>query len=173
MLKQHLRLLVAVSLMLAAFASLAHQQKAAVTKVLFNPRTQQIEVMHRFYLHDAEHAVKEIFGGEADIMASKDTQQQFAQYVADRFALLRDGQPLTLEAVGFETEGKFFWVYQETPIPVALDKLSVKHNALRDIWPEQENLVNIEGRDDLKSLNFAGNTELLEVSFSEKGHHQH
>ncbi|MBN7828151.1 hypothetical protein J0A66_23230, partial [Bowmanella dokdonensis] len=87
--------------------------------------------MHRFYLHDAEHAVKEIFGKEADIIGSEQTQRQFAEYVAERFALMRDGQALPLGAVGFETEGKFFWVYQETPTPVTLEALSVKHNALR------------------------------------------
>ncbi|WP_102796316.1 DUF6702 family protein [Bowmanella denitrificans] len=169
MIKRHLKLLFAVSLVLAAFVTVAHQQKAAVTKVLFNARTQHIEVMHRFYLHDAEHAVREIFGKDADIISSEQTQRQFAEYVAERFALLRDGQPLPLDAVGFETEGKFFWVYQETPVPVSLEALSVKHNALRDIWPEQENLVNVEKDDEVKSLNFNGNTELLEVHLG--GHH--
>ena len=36
----------------------AHEMKSAITKVLFNQRTGNIEVMHRFYVHDAEHAVK-------------------------------------------------------------------------------------------------------------------
>ncbi|MDG1816469.1 MAG: hypothetical protein P8H22_10245, partial [Glaciecola sp.] len=36
----------------------AHQQKSGLTTVLFNPRTNNIEVMHRVYMHDAEHAVK-------------------------------------------------------------------------------------------------------------------
>lgn len=143
----------------------AHQQKAAISKLLFNGRTGHIEVMHRFYLHDAEHAVQHIFGGQADILSNPQTQQQFAEYVATRFALLQEDKALPLALVGFELEGKFFWVYQETPIPVALDRLSVKHNALRDIWPSQVNLVNIEGRDELKSLTFEGSVELLNVEF--------
>ena len=32
----------------------AHQDREAITQVLFNPRTGNIEVMHRFLLHDVE-----------------------------------------------------------------------------------------------------------------------
>ncbi|MDF2176684.1 hypothetical protein P2G88_00285 [Aliiglaciecola sp. CAU 1673] len=162
MLRRLCVLILAGSLWLPAFA---HQQKAAITKVLFNSRTGHIEVMHRFYMHDAEHAVGEIFGGKADIMKSAETQQQFADYVTERFELLQQDKGLPLSLVGFELEGKFFWVYQETPIPVELTNLSVRHNALRDIWPSQVNLVNIEGREELKSLTFHGSAELLKVEF--------
>ncbi|AWL13102.1 hypothetical protein HMF8227_02650 [Saliniradius amylolyticus] len=164
-------MILALMLVAGAFApALAHQQKAAITKVLFNPRTEHIEVMHRFYLHDAEHAVRQIFGSDADIIADKQTQQRFAAYVAKRFTLLRDKKALTLNAVGFESDGKFFWVYQETPIPVNLEGLAVRHHALRDIWTEQTNMVNIETLDgDIKTLHFDGNDEILSVEFG----HQH
>jgi len=66
---------------------IAHQQKMAITTVLFNPPTKNLEVTHRFDLHDAEHAVKEIFSGDADIMNSEETQADFAQYVVNRFAI--------------------------------------------------------------------------------------
>nr|WP_241737484.1 DUF6702 family protein [Neptunicella marina] len=145
--------------------ALGHQQKAAITTVLFNARTHHIEVMHKFYLHDAEHAVRVIFGQHADILNSKETQQTFSDYVAKRFELLKDDKPLPLSKVGFEIDGKFFWVYQETDIPVELHNLSVRHNALRELWPSQINTVNIEGKDDIKTLTFTGATELLSVEF--------
>ena len=132
--------------------AMAHQQKAAITKILFNAKTQHIEVMHRFYLHDAEHAVEHIFDRNADIINSNKTQREFSEYVAERFSLKSAGKVLPLSKVGFEIDGKFFWVYQETPEPVALTELSVQHNALRDIWPDQENLVNIEGKDQIMTI---------------------
>ena len=49
-------------------AVLAHQQKAAETTVLFNKNSGQLEVMHRFYLHDTEHAVQKLFDKSADIL---------------------------------------------------------------------------------------------------------
>lgn len=157
--------LVALALF-ASVASFAHQQKAAVTKVLFNPRTENIEVMHRFYVHDAEHAVKHIFGKNADILTSTQTQDQFAQYVRDRFSILdTNNNQLVLTPVGHEVDGKFFWVYTETPQSVDLNGMKVKHAAMRDIWSEQTNMVNIEGVGKTKTLTFEGNVEVLEVTF--------
>ncbi|GGD71116.1 DUF6702 family protein [Lacimicrobium alkaliphilum] len=165
------RWLVLLVMLVAATAlpAAAHQQKAALTKVLFNHRTGQLDVMHRFYLHDAEHAVKKLFDRNADMLNSADTQQAFADYVAARFSLLHE-QQLPLELVGSEVEGKFFWVYQQIAIPKSVTELAVKHDALRDIWPEQVNLVNIEGKEQIRSLNFEGSTEVLSVSF-ESHHH--
>lgn len=148
----------------------AHQIKAAITTVLFNPRTENIEVMHRFNLHDAEHAVKALFDKHADIMDDADTQQQFADYVAHHFAILNAaGKPLKLAGVGFEVEGKHFWVYQETAEPPVLEGIKIRHDALRDLWPKQVNTLNVEGKGDIKTLTFADSVNLLEVSFS--NHH--
>lgn len=145
----------------------AHQIKAAITTVLFNPHTQNIEVMHRFNLHDAEHAVKALFDKNADILDDKTTQQSFADYVAKRFALLNEqSKPLALKMVGYEVEGKFFWVYQETAEPPHLRGLKIRHDALRDLWPAQINTLNVEGHGDIKTLTFRDSVELLNVEFA-------
>lgn len=157
-------------LCLMATPSFAHQIKAAITTVLFNPNTQNIEVMHRFKLHDAEHAVKALFQKDADILNDIATQEAFAKYARQRFALLdSDNNPISLDSVGFEIEGKHFWVYQETSKPPTLIGLKVRHDALRDIWSEQVNTLNIEGIGDVKTLTFSDSVNLLEVDFT--GHH--
>jgi hypothetical protein len=144
----------------------AHQQKMAISTVLFNPRTQNIEIMHRFNLHDAEHAVKEIFDGKADIIANEATQADFAKYVIDRFAIYTlDNKALKLTFVGTELDGKHFWVYQEAPAPESLEGMVIEHNALRDIWHKQTNTINVEGMGDIQTLTFTDNTELLSVEF--------
>ena len=53
---------------------MAHQLKSSVTTVLFNQRTHNIELMHRFYLHDTEHAVGNLFKGKVDIINNKRDQ---------------------------------------------------------------------------------------------------
>lgn len=145
----------------------AHQQKAAITKILFNPRTHNIEVMHRFYLHDAEHAVRQIFGKDADILGSDETKASFGQYVTDRFGLTsQTGEALPLSFVGFEIERNFFWVYQETPIKEGLSSINIRHNALRDMWPQQINTVNIEGLADIKTATFYDSIEVLTLDLN-------
>lgn len=144
----------------------AHQQKAAITRVLFNSNSGNLEVMHRFYVHDAEHAVRQLVDPNADLIASAAAREQFAQYVTGRFSLLgTEGNTLPLGYVGQEVDGIFLWVYQEMPMPEAMTGLSVVNNVLREIWPEQSNLVNIEREGKLQTLNFNGNTEWLSVTF--------
>lgn len=135
----------------------AHQQKEAITRILFNPRTQNIEVMHRFLVHDAEHAVKELRRTSANILTSEEDREFFSNYVQQHFSIAdQDGNTLALKAVGDEIEGRFIWVYAETGIPPKLHSLTLRHDVLRDIWPEQVNLVNIERHGDVRSATFTG-----------------
>lgn len=135
----------------------AHQQKIAYTTVLFNPNTSNIEVMHRFNLHDAEHAVKQIFGKDADILALKSTRETFSQYVANNFSVLSAPDKIEpLEKIGYEVDGKYIWIYQETPISNNISSLTITHNVLRDVWPRQVNRVNIEVNGSVTTLVFSG-----------------
>ena len=152
-------------LLLVATQALAHQQKEAVTRVLFNPRTQNIEVMHRFLLHDVEHAVKVLRKGKADILDSQDDRAFFSSYVHQRFSIAdQDGRVLPLTPVGNEIEGRFLWVYAEAAIPVEITALRLRHDALRDIWPEQVNLVNVEVNGAVKSATFMGGGTEVTIS---------
>jgi hypothetical protein len=144
----------------------AHQQKAAETTVLFNKNSGQLEIAHRFYMHDTEHAVQTLFDKKADIINSDKTQKQFAQYVAKEFLVksLADKQ-LSLTSVGYEVEGKFFWVYQETAIPEHLDGVKLYNGTLRELWPTQINMVNIEGKGQVRTLYFSEDKDWLFVRF--------
>lgn len=136
-------------------ASQAHQQKAAFTQVLLNPNTGMLEVAHRFWLHDAEHATQTLFGNGNDIIAITESREKFADYVMRRFSISDErGQPLKLTYVGQELERSFIWIYQETKPLQPFKTLTIEHRALLDIWPEQENMVNIEGMGELQTLYF-------------------
>lgn len=161
-------MLIMVALLLAA-PVMAHQLKASVTTVLFNQRTHNVELMHRFYLHDTEHAVEHLFPGNADILSDKADQQRFADYVASHVALQTlAGKPLTLTDVGAQVDGKFFWVYQEAPIPKNIKGIRMSNGALRDLWPSQVNMVNVEGKGKVKTLHFTNNEKWLEAVFEPK-----
>ena len=145
----------------------AHQLKIASTTVLFNERTGNIEIMHRFILHDAEHAVRDLFDRKADIHQREATRQQFSDYVMQAFALAdHHQQQLPLMRVGHEVQGVNFWVYQETPIPADLTQLQIKHKALHDLWPDQQNLVNVEGLGAVKSVIFTAESDWQAVQLN-------
>jgi hypothetical protein len=161
-----MRLLLIVVCFLIAAPSMAHQLKSSVTTVLFNKRTHNVELMHRFYLHDTEHAVSSLFEGKIDIMSNKTDQQRFAKYVESHVALQTlNGDAVPLSFVGAQVDGKFFWVYQEAPIPEGIEGIKMSNGALRDLWSSQVNMVNVEGKGRVKTLTFAQDDTWLEARF--------
>lgn len=146
----------------------AHKLKTAFTVILFNERTKNLEVMHRFYLHDAEEAVWEIFDKKADIIANPETQKEFATYVTQRFALKdQNGKDIELDLVGFQNDAGYFWVYQEIKQPEGLTQLHIRDDSLRDIWTEQFNVVNIEGLNEVITLSFSGSDSWLSTELNQ------
>lgn len=142
----------------------AHQQKETVTTLLFNERSGNLEITHRFTLHDAEHAAKRLLDPHADLIGDSTAQRAFGRYVEERF-VIRNAKKTALKLVyvGHEMEGKFFWVYQEVPLPEDIVALEVLHDVLRDIWPSQKNLVNIEKAGEVRSLEFKDDVAWLTV----------
>jgi len=172
MLHRLTRIVVGVLLAVGLVASAqAHQQKAAVTSVTWNPRSGMIEIVHRFYLHDAEHAMQMLHSPGANIVADEDVQQAFAEYVAERFTMTPVGaDSIAARLVGFELERAYIFVYEEAPYtPDDLNQLSVGFSALHDIWPDQSNLVNIEIGPCVKTVIFDGSVMTSEVNTTSEG----
>tara|TARA_B110000858_G_scaffold49124_1_gene56664 strand:+ start:37765 stop:38145 length:381 start_codon:yes stop_codon:yes gene_type:complete len=126
--------------------------------------------MHRFFIHDAEHAAGVVFGESQNLMESAASRELFSNYVMNRFAVAAEDSQgetikLNLEYVGEEIDGQYMWVYQETGQLADVNALSVVHLALRDVWPDQANLVNVERDGRIHSLSFADSAESLRVEF--------
>ena len=146
----------------------AHQQKNAVTQILFNENTGNIEVMHRFFIHDAEHAAGLIFGERQILAESRESRELFSSYVINRFSIeasYRKGnsEVLGLSYVGAEVDGQFLWVYQEIPAQEGIMAFTIENLALRDVWSDQSHLVNIERDGRIYSLTFDSSAEVLTV----------
>ncbi len=149
-------------------AALAHQQKTAVTRILFNPNTDKIEVMHRFFVHDAEHAAGVVFAESQNLLESAESRELFSSYVINRFAIeavdsVGMSKELELSYVGAEVDGQYIWVYQEIFDPHNLVALNVINIALRDVWPDQSNLVNVEKDGSIQSMQFQNEADILTV----------
>ena len=87
------RLLAAALLVTAGVAALsAHEQKAALTDIFYNERSGNLEIAHRFIVHDAEHTLRKATGRKEGLVESKEAQAAFANYVTERFALRWDDQ---------------------------------------------------------------------------------
>ncbi|MEO0548581.1 MAG: DUF6702 family protein [Pseudomonadota bacterium] len=142
-----------------AVTAQAHQQKAAFTDIFVNPRAGMVEVVHSFILHDAEAALFEATGMTGDLYRDPSVQAAFATYAVDRFELTNDAgdaAPLALTLLGFEVADGRLLIYQEAPVPDDLHMFKVQAGALRDVWPDQVNTVNVRRGDTLRTLTFTG-----------------
>lgn len=164
-------LIAAITIALALLASAtayAHPQKEAQTEIFFNPRTDKIEVAHRFSLHDADYALRETVETDGELYTSPETRDAFAAYVSARFAITSDdGTAIALDYLGSEIADGYLWIYQEGPMPSDPGALRVRHEALRDVWPEQVNRVNIQRDDAVRTLIFSGTATVLRASFDD------
>ena len=144
-LRRRVTFLAAVLVGALAFASpvSAHQPKSALSTLELNERTGLVEIVHRFWVHDAEHAAEEVTGVAGDLRSDDAAQAAFARYVREHFALAdAERTPLALEDVGVEVDGPYVWVYQELP-GEALDRIAwLRFDALQELWRDQVNQLN-------------------------------
>lgn len=138
---------VPVLVLLGLFISLnaqAHRQNESYTTLDYNYRTGNLEISHRFYLHDVDHALKQVLGKSGSVATDVELQRGFSEYLTSKFVLQdASGETLNLSTVGFESDGNFLWTYQERAIPPS-SKLRIKHTALQEFFPEQVNHINLE-----------------------------
>lgn len=166
---------VAAALLIAAATPLpfsavatAHEQKTAITQILFNTNSGNIEIAHRVNLHDAEHAVQD-FWGEADLYSSPEDLDRLALYVRGNFFITLRGKVLELSPVGSEIDGTYVWVYDEVEIPrKRIKELTIENYILRDVWRDQANLVNLEIGDFRSSEFFSGEDEQKTIILEKK-----
>ena len=147
--------------------ALAHQQKEAYTSIVFNQRSGMLEIQHRFYLHDAEHAAQQVIDKNTDLINDPVGRDAFAYYAISTFSMQdQQQQPLTLTYVGTELEGKYLWVYQETPITADMEGFYLKMTALQELWSEQTNHINVERNKRVTSarLHIADSWHYIEVA---------
>lgn len=158
----------ALLLMLMCSSVSAHQQKEAYTTMLFNERTGNLEVSHRFYLHDAEHALAKALKKKADLSLDAVSMLEFAEYVRNSFKVkISDEEELVLETVGQEIEGKYFWVYQEVPVDESIQSLQLNMTALQDVWPKQINHINVEKKGKVRSLRLSKDKKWQEIEIED------
>jgi hypothetical protein len=151
--RRRLLLPVLLAVLAATGPAGAHEIRIALTTVEPNPRSGLVEVMHRFWVHDAEHATQLLGGMTGDIVDDVALQRLFSRYVAQRFTLAdADREPLALELVGAEVDGDFLWVYEQMPIDRFDAIRAVAHSSLQDVWTDQVNQVNVRRGDAVRTL---------------------
>ena len=150
--------LVAAAATLVAALALADRQPLGLTTIKRSPTSGAIEVIHRLHNHDAELGLNRVLGERVASLDTLEGRARFALYVESRFTVATAsddgvGAPLALELIGAELDGQDILVYQEYTgeFPTAI---VIRNDVLRDVFPEQVNLVNVAVDGDIRSLTF-------------------
>ena len=131
----------------------AHRLDATETSIKLNPRTQHIEVIHKFYLHDVNHLVQQHFASNPDADKA-DKNEAFVEYILSSVDLKVGSltksltQSLTKELtfIGAEEDGKFFYIYQEA-YPESYDELQLIQldlSEMQNSWKPSHWLFSVE-----------------------------
>ena len=135
---------------------MAHRLPEALTTIELNENTDKIEIVHHLHAHDVERALSEILNDSQWSLDTLEARAQLALYVEKHFQIIdrSNGKPVELKLVGAELDGDEILVFQETesPFPSSLD---MRHDALREIIPEQVNTLNILIGSQVHTLVFA------------------
>jgi hypothetical protein len=154
--RQHHLLAVLLALALPLSAA-AHRAPECLTTVRLNPSTENVEIVHRLHIHDAEVALASVLGEPQFSLQTLEAQARLALYVEERFDIVdaATGQAVVLTLVGAKLDGDNVLVFQETSAALPR-RLSIRHDVLRDAISEQVNRVNVFSDEELRSLLFQG-----------------
>ena len=138
----------------------AHRLNAALSVVEVNRTRGSLDVTHRMYAHDIEHAFAE---GRVNLdwFESPEGQAVLRAYCADRLSLAwGESGAVDLAFLGTEVAGDLVYVYRDSPLS-ALDPVegpvdvTVWCGLLQDISRDQRNLVNLRHNGMTTTVGFA------------------
>lgn len=161
--KRHRLIAVLLALALPVTAT-AHRAPECLTTVRLNPATDNIEIVHRLHVHDAEVALADLLGEPTYSLQSVEGQARLALYVEERFGIVdaATGEAVALTLVGAKLEGDNVLVFQETSAALPR-RLSIRHDVLRDAISAQVNRVNLFIDEEIRSLLFRGDDTWKEL----------
>jgi hypothetical protein len=156
----------AAALLVAALAQ-ADRQPLGLTTIKRSPTSGAVEIIHRLHNHDAELGLNLVLGERVASLDTLEGRARFALYVESRFTVATAGDdsvgaPLALELIGAELDGQDILVYQEFAgeFPAAV---AIRNEVLRDVFPEQVNLVNVAVDGEIRSLTFRDDDDWLTI----------
>jgi hypothetical protein len=131
------------SLLLIPFNAQAHREKTVLTTITCNPRTELLEIVHRTFAHDVEHTLGNHLQAQGGL-DNLEAQARISVELSNSFMLWDSkGKKIPLTLIGAELVAEYFFIYQEAPCSTLSEITSVRHEMLRNYWPDMTNYLNV------------------------------
>ena len=131
------------SLLLMPLGTQAHREKTVLTTITCNPRTELLEIVHRTFAHDVEHTLGNHLQAQGGL-DNLEAQARISIELSNSFMLWDSkGKKIPLTLIGGELEAEYFFIYQEAPCSALAEISRVRHEMLRNYWPDMTNYLNV------------------------------
>lgn len=150
-------------LALASSPTSAHRIEAALSVVEVNPSSGVLEITHRLYAHDLEHAL-DLGAVGAGYFETPDGLAAIKAYCERQFFIGDEaGRALRLQFVGAELSGDLLYVYFEAG-RYGGKALMLDSNLLQDFTQAQVNQINLRRAGKTVSARFQTGTPAKQMS---------
>ena len=130
----------------------AHKLQYSLTDMYWRLDSGAFEVMHSLHLDDAMTLLAYLGDPNGDL--TPESQAQLLLYTEQHFQLTRNNEPLALDPVGAQIDGDYLWIYQEQNLKTYPEHLTVTCTLMHDLFPAQQNQVNLRVGDAVRTLRF-------------------
>jgi hypothetical protein len=146
------------SMLLVSASTQAHRQKTVLTTIQCNQRTELLEIVHRTFAHDVEHTLGSHLQSQGGL-DNLEAQARISVELSNSFMLWDStGEKIPLILIGAELDAEYLYIYQEAPCAALATITSVRHEMLRNYWPDMTNYLNLYDDSGTRSLIFTGDS---------------
>jgi hypothetical protein len=144
------------------FAKLAvlHPFHVSVCDMVYDSDDKHLKISVRLFLDDLEDGLKPMIGDESyditDTSRWDETQEALEAYFQKHLGISIKGKALEPVYLGSEIESDAMWCYIEVLKLRPFDEITVRYTALKEIFPDQENLVHVRLDGEVKSCRIFG-----------------
>lgn len=145
-------ILIIVCLLGSSFA--AHKYYTSITKIEIDETAQLFKIHTQLFVDDFEKVMHERYGVSSLIFSSlsEKEKQLMATYITKKLSLKVNRSPVELSYLGCELEGELLYVYLEGKCLESVKRLDVENTLLQDVFSEQQNKIDINYKNKVKSL---------------------
>jgi len=131
----------------AGFFAVAHPFYVSVTEINHNDKQHILEISCKTFVDDMEKTLKKQYNTPVELNNPKDpkkAQQMVSDYLRKHLQLKVDGKPVTLEFVGFETEGASLWTYLQVNGVTSVHKVEIINTILYELYDSQISIMHVQ-----------------------------
>lgn len=137
-------MLLAIPILSSAW--MPHKFYVSLTEIRYNAQSERLELSMRIFPDDLDRALLERSGIQTQLATKvehENADSLIKAYLLESFSLQADGVEIAFSYLGKEPESDAIWCYLESGPLSAPQNLSIRHELLTEIFPDQVNIVQV------------------------------